>query len=111
MVLPLTEIALIYLVEKHNNLITINCLEVCAKGTGYKGGGRHRKSRRQQTSTNKKLSARLKEILLAARERLWKCGRRGRGGVDREVTESEADERRDWSWDARMERGGAHTEK
>ena len=86
-------------------------MEVCNKDICYKGGGRHRAPWCQKTAARKHLSAILKEILLAARERRWKCGRRGRGGVDREVTESEADERRDWSWDARMERGGAHTEK
>ena len=35
------------------------------------------------------LSATLKYILATARERRWKSGRRGRGGGDRDVAESE----------------------
>ena len=36
-------------------------------------------------------SAALKDILAAAREWHWKSGKRGRGGGDREVAESESD--------------------
>ena len=59
-------------------------LEVCDRETGYEGGGRIQDPWWRQTADRKKLSATLKDILEAARERRWKYGRRVRsGGGDR----------------------------
>ena len=60
-------------------------MEVCNKDICYKGGGRHRAPWCQKTAARKHLSAILKEILLAARERRWKSGRHDEGGGGREV--------------------------
>ena len=58
-------------------------LEVCDRETSYKGGGRCREPWWRQTADRKYLSARLKEIPEAARERRWKSGRHG-GGRNRQ---------------------------
>ena len=64
-------------------------LEVCNRETGYKGGGRRRDPWWWKTAARKQLSATLKYILEAARERRWKSGRCGGGRGDRDVEESE----------------------
>ena len=55
-------------------------LEVCDRDTGCEGGGRSRELWWRKTVARKQMSAMLKEISMAARERRWKYGRRGRGG-------------------------------
>ena len=63
-------------------------LEVCERETGYEGGGRLKESWWRQMAARKQLIATLKEILMAARERCWKSGRRGKiGGGDRDAEE------------------------
>ena len=54
-------------------------LEVCDKETAYERGGRQREPWWCQTVAKNQLSAMLKEILVAARERCWKFGRHGEG--------------------------------
>ena len=51
------------------------------------------------------MSATLKNILAAARERHWKYGRHGVGGRGREVAESESDAGSDGSQDAGTDTG------
>ena len=59
-------------------------LEVYDRDTGYKGGGRLQETWCRQTEARKYLSATLKEISVAARERRRKSGRRGESkGGDR----------------------------
>ena len=47
-------------------------LEVCDIDTGFEGGERHREPWRRQTTARKQLSATLKDISAATRERSWK---------------------------------------
>ena len=76
--------------------------------TGYEGGGRRWELWWIQTADRKQLSATLKEILAATRERRWKSGRRGRGGGgERESEESEEGTGRDGSRDDGTETGDA----
>ena len=82
-------------------------LEVCNRETGYKGGGRRRETWWRQTAAIKQLSATLKYILVAARERCWKPVRRGGGGGDRDAEESEYGSRINGSRDAGTETGDA----
>ena len=65
-------------------------LEVCDRETGYEGGGRRREPWWRETAARKQLSATLKDISAAAKERRLKSIRRGesRGG-DRYTEESE----------------------
>ena len=60
-------------------------LEVYDREKCYEGGGRRRYPWWRQTAARKQLSATLKEISAAARERRWKSGRRGRGRGDRDT--------------------------
>ena len=62
-------------------------LEVCDKVSGYEGGVRRRKAWWRQTAAINQLSATLKDILAAARERRCIYGRHGRGGGDRDAEE------------------------
>ena len=62
-------------------------LEVCDRETGYEGGGRRREPWWRETAARKQLSATLKDISSAERERYWKSGRRGGGGGDRYAEE------------------------
>ena len=55
-------------------------LGVCDKETGYEEEGRPREPWWRQTTTRKHLSATLKYILAAAKDRSWKSGRRGKNG-------------------------------
>ena len=82
-------------------------LDVCDRETGYKGGGRHREPWWRQTAAINQLSATLKWILEAARERRWKSGRRGGRGGDRDTEESEDGAGRYGSRDSGIEKGGA----
>ena len=86
-------------------------LEVCNRDTGYEGVWRLRETWWEQTVARKQLSATLKYILAAARERRWKSGRRGRGGGDNDAEESEDVTESDGSRDAGMETGDAQVEK
>ena len=82
-------------------------LEVCDRGTGYKGGGRVREPWWKQTAATNHLGDTLKDILAVARERRWKSGRRGGGGGDRDAEESEDKVGSDRYRDAGMETGDA----
>ena len=83
-------------------------LEVCDRGTGSEGGGMRWEPRWRQTAARKKLSATLKYISAAARERRWKSGRRGDiGGWERDVEESEYGAGSNESWYAGKETGDA----
>ena len=62
-------------------------LEVCNRETGYEGGGRLWDTWWWKTAARKQLSATLKYILVAERERCWKSSRRGGGGGDRYAEE------------------------
>ena len=64
-------------------------LEVYDRETGYEGGGMRWDLWWRQTAARKQLSATLKEIPEAARERHWKSGRRGGGGGYKGAEESE----------------------
>ena len=81
------------------------------RGGGYrdtkesKDGAGSDDSRDDGMETGKQLSATLKDILAAARERRWKSGRLGGGGLDRYVEESEDGAGRNWSRDAGTETG------
>ena len=55
-------------------------LEVCDRDMGYTGGGRRREPWWRQTAARKQLSATLKDISAAARERRCKSGRCGKSG-------------------------------
>ena len=65
-------------------------IEICDRETGYKGGGRRCEPWWRKTAAWKELSTRLEEISAAERARRWEYGRRGKGGRDREVVESDA---------------------
>ena len=86
-------------------------LEVCDRDTSYKGRGRCREPWWRQTADRKYLSARLKEIPEAARERRWKSGRHGGGGIDRDAEESEDGAGIDRSRDAGTETGDSQVGK
>ena len=58
-----------------------------------------------QTSSRKQLSATLKYIPVATKERRWKSGRRGGGGGDRDLEKSEDGSGSDGSQDAGTETG------
>ena len=64
-------------------------LEVCDTDKVFKGGGRRREQWWRQTLTRKQLSAMLKEISSASRERCWIYVRCGRGGGNREAADLE----------------------
>ena len=80
-------------------------LEVVNKESGYEGGRRRQEPWWRQTAASKQLIATLKDILAAARERRWKSGRLGGGGLDRYVEESEDGAGSNWSRDAGTETG------
>ena len=82
-------------------------LEVCDIETGYKGGVRRREPWWRQTAATKYLSATLKDILEAARERRWKSGRRGWRGGDRDAEDLEDGAGRDGSQDSGTDTGDA----
>ena len=86
-------------------------LEVYDKDTGYEGDGRCQEPWWRQMAAIKQLSATLKEILVAARERRWKSVRRGGGGGDIDTMELEYGEGSDGSRDASMETGDAQVDK
>ena len=57
----------------------------------------------------KQLSAKLKDLLVAAREQRWKSGSSGKsGGGDRDAEDSEDGAGRDGSWYTGTETGDAH---
>ena len=60
-----------------------------------------------QTAARNQLSATLKDISVAARERRWKCVSCGRGVGDRYAEESEDVSGRDGYWDYGTETGDA----
>ena len=62
-------------------------------------------------AARKHLSATLKFILVAARERRWKSGRCGGGGGDREVADPGSDSGRDGTQDAGTETGDSQVGK
>ena len=70
-------------------------IEVYDKETCNDGGRRRCLPWWQETAERKHLSATLKYILAATRDRRWKSGRRGKGGIGREVAEAEYDSERD----------------
>ena len=71
------------------------------------GGGGCQEPWWGQTAARKQLSATLKEISEAARERRWKSGRRGEGRGYRDAEESEDGAGRDGSQDSDTETGYA----
>ena len=83
-------------------------LEVCDRETVYEQGGKRQETWWMQTVARKQLSATLKDISAAARERRWKSGRRGGGGGDMDTEESEDGAGSDGSRDAGTETGDVH---
>ena len=80
-------------------------LEVCGRETGYEGRGRRREPWWRQTEARTQLSAKLKDLLAASRERLCKFGRRSGGGGEMDVEESEDGVGGNGSWYAGTETG------
>ena len=83
-------------------------LEVYDREKGYEGGGRLQDPWWRQMAAINKLSATLKEISAAAREKRWESGRRGGGGGDRDADVSEDGAGSDGSRDAGTETSDAH---
>ena len=87
-------------------------LEVYDRETCYEGGGRLQELWWRQTASRNQLSATLKDILAAARERRWKPVRDGKsGGGDRNADESEDGEERDGYRYAGTETGDTQLKK
>ena len=80
-------------------------LEVCNRETGYEGRGRRRETWWWKTAARNQLSATLKYILVAERERCWKSSRRGGGGGDRDAEDLEDGAGSNGSQDAGTDKG------